>query len=130
MIYSGLGSLVAPVFGGGSLRAGVNKARAQKEQMLYTYQLTLITAIKEVSDRLLEFEKLGETMHSQQTTVKAAQTAFDLSNQLYDAGYASYLDVINAQQSLFAAQINLSMAETNALSSVVSLSSAVGGGWK
>ncbi len=130
MIYSAFGNLVAPVFGGGYLRAGVNKARAQQEQLLYSYQLTLITAIKEVSDRLLELEKLGETMHSQQKTVKAAQTAFDLSNQLYDAGFASYLDVINAQQSLFAAQINLSMAESNALNSVVSLYSALGGGWK
>jgi len=130
LIYSALGNLVAPIFGGGQLRQGVKKAQAQKEQMLYGYQLTVISALKEVSDYLLEYKKLGEIVSSQQTTVNAAQTAFDLSNQLYNAGYASYLDVITAQQLLFSAQIALSQAQSDELTSVVNLYSSLGGGWK
>lgn len=130
LVYSALGNLVAPIFGGGQLRQGVMKAQAQKEQMLYSYQFSIINAFKEVSNTLLDFKKLGEIVQSQQTTVNAAQTAFDLSNQLYNAGYASYLDVIQAQQLLFSAQVALSQAQSDELTSVVNLYSALGGGWK
>ena len=130
LVYSALANLVAPIFGGGQLRQGVKKAQAQKEQMLYSYQLSIITALKEVSNALLQYQKQGEIVTSQQTTVNAAQTAFDLSNQLYYAGYASYLDVITAQQLLFSAQIGLSQAQSNELTAVVSLYSSLGGGWK
>jgi multidrug efflux system outer membrane protein len=130
LVYSALGNLVAPIFGGGQLRQGVKKAQAQKEQMLYSYQLSIITALKEVSDALLQYQKLGEIVQSQQTTVNAAQTAFDLSNQLYNAGYASYLDVITAQQLLFSAQIALSQSQSDELTAVVNLYSSLGGGWK
>jgi outer membrane protein, multidrug efflux system len=130
LIYSALGSLVAPIFSGGQLRQNVKKAQAQKQQMLYTYQNTILNSLRDVSDRLLEFQKLIEIVKSQQTTVNAAQTAYDLSNQLYIAGYASYLDVINAQEMLFSAQINLSTAQGDALQSVVNLYTALGGGWK
>jgi NodT family efflux transporter outer membrane factor (OMF) lipoprotein len=130
LVYSALGNLVAPIFGGGQLRQGVKKAQAQKEQMLYSYQLTIISALKEVSDALLQYQKLGEIVQYQQVTVNAAQTAFDLSNQLYNAGYASYLDVITAQNLLFSAQIALSQAQSDELTSVVNLYSSLGGGWR
>jgi multidrug efflux system outer membrane protein len=130
LVYSALGNLVAPVFQGGKLRQGVKKAKAQKEQMLYAYQLAIINALKEVSTILLDYKKLGEIVQSQQTTVNAAQTAFDLSNQLYNAGYASYLDVITAQQMLFSTQIALSQAQSDELTAIVNLYSSLGGGWK
>jgi multidrug efflux system outer membrane protein len=130
LIYSAVGSLVAPIFQGGKLRAGVKVAEAQKEQMLATYQKTIVNSLKEVSDALLKVEKMHDIVISEEVTVKAAQTAFDLSNQLYYAGYASYLDVINAQAMLFQSQINLSMAQSDELTATVDLYSALGGGWK
>jgi multidrug efflux system outer membrane protein len=130
LVYSALGNLVAPIFAGGQLRQGVVKAKAQKEQMLYSYQLAIVTGLKEVSNALIAYSKLIEIVQSQQTTVNAAQTAFDLSNQLYNAGYASYLDVIQAQQLLFSAQVALSQAQSDQLTAVVNLYSALGGGWK
>ncbi|MCX6306565.1 MAG: efflux transporter outer membrane subunit [Bacteroidetes bacterium] len=130
LVYSALGNLVAPIFGGGQLRQGVAKAQAQKQQMLYSYQYTIINALREVSNALLEYQKQGEIVQSQLATVTAAQTAFDLSNQLYNAGYASYLDVIQAQQMLFSAQIALSQSQSNELTAVINLYSSLGGGWK
>jgi outer membrane protein, multidrug efflux system len=130
LIYSAMGNLVAPIFNGGQLRQGVKKAEAQKEQMLYAYQKTILTALNEVSNALLQNTKQAEVVRSQQNTVTAAQTAFDLSNQLYNAGYASYLDVIQAQQLLFSAQIALSQAQSDELTSLINLYTALGGGWK
>jgi len=130
LIYNALGGLVAPIFGGGQLRAGVKKAQAQKEQMLYTYMKTINNSLQEVSNALLEVKKQNEIVNSQQVTVSAAQTAFDLSSQLYNAGYASYLDVINAQSMLFSSQLNLSMAQSNELTALITLYTALGGGWR
>lgn len=130
LAYNALGNLIAPIFGGGQLRAGVKKAQAYKQEILYTYLQTINNSIREVSDALLEVKKQKEIVQSQQVTADAAQTAFDLSNQLYNAGYASYLDVIQAQTLLFSAQINLSMAQSNELTSIVKLYNALGGGWK
>jgi len=130
MIYNAVGNLIAPIFGGGKLRANVKKTQAQKEQMLYTYQKTILTSLKEVSDALIQVQKMQEIVNSQIITEQAARTAFDLSNQLYNAGYASYLDVINTQEKLFQAQISLSQAQSDELTSKVNLYSALGGGWK
>jgi multidrug efflux system outer membrane protein len=130
MIYSALGNLVAPIFQGGKLRANVKIAEAQKEQMLYTYQKTIVNSLKEVSDALLQVQKLREIVVSQETTAKAAQTAYELSDQLYNAGYASYLDVINTQSMLFEAQVALSQAQSDELTAMVNLYTTLGGGWK
>lgn len=130
LIYSAIGNLVAPIFAGGQLRANVKKSQAQKEQMLYSYHSTINTALREVSDALLQARKLRDVVESQQTTADAAQTAYDLSNQLYNAGYASYLDVINAQALLFESQVALSQAESDELTAIITLYTALGGGWK
>lgn len=130
LAYNALAGLVAPIFAGGQLRAGVKKAKAYHEEILYTYLQTINTSLKEVSDALLAVEKLREIVLSQQATVDAAQTAFDLSNQLYNAGYASYLDVIQAQSLLFQSQVALSQAQSDELTSVINLYTALGGGWR
>ncbi len=130
LIYNALANLIAPIFAGGKLKAGYKKAVAQKEEMLYTYQQAINNSLKEVSDAIISVYKQHDIVASQQATVNAAQTSFDLSNQLYNAGYASYLDVINAQAMLFSSQINLSVAQSNELTALVTLYTSLGGGWK
>jgi multidrug efflux system outer membrane protein len=130
LAYNALAGLVAPIFAGGQLRAGVKQAQAYHEEILFTYLQTINTALKEVSDALLEVQMQKEIVASQQTTLDAAKTAFDLSNQLYNAGYASYLDVIQAQSLLFESQVALTQAQSDELTAIVTLYSALGGGWK
>jgi multidrug efflux system outer membrane protein len=130
IIGSAIGGLVAPIFGWGKLRAGLRKAQAYDEEILATYQKAIFTAIGEVSDGMLSVDKEHQMVMQQRNLRNAAQTAFDLSNQLYNAGYASYLDVINAQRLLYQAEIQLSQAQLGSIESVVNLYLALGGGWK
>jgi multidrug efflux system outer membrane protein len=130
IIGSAVGGLMAPIFGWGKLRAGLRKAQAYNEEMLATYQKAIFTAISEVSDGMLSVDKEQQMLMQQRNLRNAAQTAFDLSNQLYNAGYASYLDVINAQRLLYEAEIQLSQAQLGSIESVVNLYLALGGGWK
>jgi multidrug efflux system outer membrane protein len=130
IIGSAVGGLVAPIFGWGKLRANLHKAQAYHEEILATYQKSIYTAISEVSDGILSVDKEHQMVNQQMILQTAAQTSFDLSNQLYNAGYASYLDVINAQRLLYQAEIQLSQAQLTSLQSVVNLYLALGGGWK
>ncbi|MCX6241052.1 MAG: efflux transporter outer membrane subunit [Bacteroidetes bacterium] len=130
IIGSAVGGLVAPIFGWGKLRANLRKAQAYHEEILATYQKAIYTAIGEVSDGMLSVNKEHEMVMQQRILKTAAQTAFDLSNQLYNAGYASYLDVINAQRLLYQAELQLSQAQLNSLQSIVNLYLALGGGWR
>ncbi|MCX6285971.1 MAG: efflux transporter outer membrane subunit [Bacteroidetes bacterium] len=130
IIGSAVGGLVAPIFGWGKLRANLHKAQAYNEEILATYQKAIYTAIGEVSDGMLSVNKEHEMVIQNRILKNAAQTAFDLSNQLYNAGYASYLDVINAQRLLYQAELQLSQAQLNSLQSIVTLYLALGGGWK
>jgi len=130
MIGSAVGNLVAPIFNWGKLRANVTRAKSYKEEILINYQKTIYTAISEVSNGILNVDKQNTVVKESKNLTTAAQTAFDLSNQLFNAGYASYLDVLNAQRLLFSAQITESQSYREQLISVVNLYLALGGGWK
>ena len=130
MIGSAVGNLVAPIFNWGKLRADVTRAKSYKEEILINYQKTIYTAISEVSDGIFTVDKQNTIVMECRNLTAAAQTAFDLSNQLFNAGYASYLDVLNAQRLLFSAQITESQSYREQLISVVNLYLALGGGWK
>jgi multidrug efflux system outer membrane protein len=130
MIGSAVGNLVAPIFNFGKLRANVTRAKSYKEEILINYQKTIYTAISEVSNRILTVDRQNTIVMENRNLTAAAQTAYDLSNQLFNAGYASYLDVLNAQRLLFSAQINESQSYREKLISVVNLYLALGGGWK
>ncbi|MFH1160221.1 MAG: efflux transporter outer membrane subunit [bacterium] len=129
-IGSAVGSLVAPVFHFGKLRSNLRKAQSYQEELLINYQKTIYTAIGEVSNGILAVEKQAQVITDNQNLVAAAQTVFDLSNQLFNAGYASYLDVINAQRTLYEAQIQLSYSQMLELQAVTNLYLALGGGWR
>jgi multidrug efflux system outer membrane protein len=130
MIGSAVGNLVAPIFNWGKLRANVTRAKSYKEEILINYQKTIYTAISEVSNGIHTVDKQDTIVMESSNLTAAAQTAYDLSNQLFNAGYASYLDVLNAQRLLFSAQINESQSRREKLISVVNLYLALGGGWK
>jgi multidrug efflux system outer membrane protein len=130
IIGSAIGNLVAPIFSFGKLKAGFRRSQAYKEEMLATYQKTIYNGIKEVSDGIVSVEKQKQVVAANQNLMAAAQTAYNLSDQLYNAGYASYLDVLDAQRTLYQAQVSLSQAQNDQLLYVVSLYLALGGGWK
>jgi outer membrane protein, multidrug efflux system len=129
-IGSAVGSLVAPIFSFGKLKQNVKKAQAYHEEMLINYHKSIYTAISEVSNGILSLEKQKTVSMESRNLTTAAQTAFDLANQLFDAGYASYLDVIDVQRQLYNAQIYESQAHYDELASLVYLYKALGGGWK
>jgi outer membrane protein, multidrug efflux system len=129
-MWNGAGSLTQPVFAAGAIRSGVRLAEAQEQEMLLTYQQTIMNALHEVSDSLVAYQKNREFREQQELLTAAAQDTDRLSKLLYEHGGASYLQVLISENSDFTAQLNLAQAQLNERLALVQLYNALGGGWQ
>lgn len=119
-----------PIFEGGKLVGQYHQAKAAKEEALLRYRQTILSAFRDVSSALISRQRLAE-IHSQQTTeVSSLEEAVKLSTERYLAGKANYYEVLEAQQQLFPAQLNLSRTQRDELLAVVDLYKGLGGGWQ
>ena len=130
----GLGSYGAsatqPIFEGGYLRNNLKYAKSQDRQAVISYQQTIQRAFGDVSDALIGYEKYHGVRERQEQTVTDLQASVDVSLMRYKGGTANYLDVLDSQRSLFAAELTLAQARNNEYQSLVQLYKALGGGWK
>jgi multidrug efflux system outer membrane protein len=118
-----------PLFEGGRLVGQYRQAKASRDEALLLYHQTALTALRDVSDALISRERLEEVREQRARQVTALETAVKLSTERYTAGKASYYEVLEAQQQLFPAEINLSRIKRDQLLAVVALYKALGGGW-
>jgi len=129
-LWNAAGSLTQPIFAAGSLRAGMQLAEAQQQQLLLTYKQTIMNAFQQVSSSLVAYQKLREFRAQQQSLTGAAQEADRISYILYQNGGTSYLQVMISETNYFAAQLNLAQALLNERLALVQLYNALGGGWQ
>jgi multidrug efflux system outer membrane protein len=119
-----------PLFEGGRLVGQYRQSKALREEAKLRYQLTVLNSFREVSDALVSRSQLAEIFEHQTRQVDALEQAVKLSTERYVAGKASYYEVLEAQQQLFPAQLNLARTQRDQLLAVVSLYKALGGGWQ
>lgn len=119
-----------PLFEGGKLVGQYHQTRAAKEEAKLRYRQTILFALRDVSDALISRQRLAEIRDQQSTEVSALQTAVKLATERYVAGKASYYEVLEAQQQLFPAQLNLARTQRDELLVVVTLYKSLGGGWQ
>jgi outer membrane protein, multidrug efflux system len=128
--WNGAASLTQPVFAAGALRSGKRLAEAQKQEMLLTYQQTIMNAFQQVSSSLVAYQKGREFRAQQELLTAAAEDADRLSKILYQHGGTSYLQVLTSENNEFSAELNLAQAQLNERLALVQLYSALGGGWQ
>jgi outer membrane protein, multidrug efflux system len=123
------GSILAPLFEGGRLKAQAEGAGAQRDQAAFAYRRVTLNAFREVEDGLAAALRLGE----QQVAVSAQRDALSgglrLATNRYRAGYSPYLEPLDAQRALLAAELSLIQIEAEQLTNRVALYQAMGGGW-
>jgi outer membrane protein, multidrug efflux system len=88
-----------------------------------------LTAFREVEDALVDIETYKRQFASVQNQLKAARNANMLSNERYDKGYSTYLEVLETERSLFNVQLQYSDLKQQYLNAYVNLYKALGGGW-
>ena len=124
------GSLLAPLFEGGRLRAQVSASDARREQALAGYEKTVLTAFGEVEDQLAAVDELGRQRIEVDAQTGALKETLRVATNRYREGYASHLDELDAQRNLFSAQQSALQLRADELSARVSLDRALGGGWQ
>lgn len=123
------GSLLAPLFEFGKNKRRVEQQRYLAEAARLNYEFTVIQAFKDVEDALISIETLKEELKAQQDRMVAAKNAEKLSQERYDKGVTSYLEVLDSQRQSFDAQLNYSTVRRELLNAYISLYKALGGGW-
>ena len=124
------GSFTQPIFEAGRLKSGVRLTEAQREQMLLTYQQTIQSAFRDVSNALVAYRKDREFRIQQQNLLASAQDAAQLSNQRFNAGTTDYIEVLTNETNAFSAELGFAQAQGNELIALVQLYQALGGGWQ
>jgi multidrug efflux system outer membrane protein len=119
-----------PIFTGGALRGNLHFAESQHKQALIAYQQTIQRAFGDVSDALIGYDKLHQVRVRQQDTVSDLQESVRLSILRYEGGTTTYLEVLDSQRSLYAAELTLASARGDEYRSLVQLYRALGGGWQ
>jgi multidrug efflux system outer membrane protein len=119
-----------PLFEGGRLVGQYRQAKAARDEARLHYQQTVLTSFREVSDALVARERLAEIRGRQAREVAALDRAVRVSTERYIAGKASYYEVLEAQQQLFPAELDLARTKRDEMLAVVALYKALGGGWQ
>jgi multidrug efflux system outer membrane protein len=127
--WSLVSGLVQPLFNAGKNTARVEFTESQMRQTLYYYEGTIQQAFREVEDGLISYQKTGEQRMSQRLRVEAERQVLNLSELRYRGGTASYLEVLDAQRSLFSAELDEVQAISDQVQSMIQLYKALGGGW-
>ena len=105
-------------------------ARARADQARAAYENAALSALRDASDALVSVRTSRDQMAAQATQADALRHALELAELRYSSGIASYLDVLDAQRNLFAAELGLSQAQLQQLTAAVSLYKALGGSWR
>lgn len=121
-------SISLPLFDAGRRRDNLSLAEVRRELAVVRYESTVQSAFRDVSDALSARRWLGEQLTLAQTALAAQSERARLSQLRYDNGAAAFLEVLDAQRELFAAEQQLVQTRRALLSSQVSLYTALGGG--
>jgi outer membrane protein, multidrug efflux system len=104
-------------------------AKAADQAAIYRYQQSVLIALSEVSDSLTAHEKFALQRAELERQVAALRESVRLAQVRYVGGLATYIEVLDAQQQLFPAELSLSQALRDERLSVVTLYRVLGGGW-
>ncbi len=118
-----------PIFNAGRIRNQVAQSEAFRREALSSYEKSIIVAFQEVENALVDRSKFAQTRDAQARNVAALQRFRDLAALRYREGAAIYLEVANAEQSLFNAELAYVATQSQLFQSYANLYKAMGGGW-
>jgi multidrug efflux system outer membrane protein len=118
-----------PIFQGGQLVAARNRAKARYRELVANYRAAVLTAFRDVEDSLSDLQLLSEKAGSLTATIESAREYSRLTQLQYNQGLTTYLQVIDANQTLLNNELSAAQAHLDRLNATVLLIKALGGGW-
>ena len=118
-----------PIFTGGAIRGQVQSAEALQQQTLLRYQQTIQSAFREVEDALIDQQRSRQALEIQTRQVESLYKYKRIASLRFDNGYTSYIEVLDAERSLFNAELAQAQTKGALFQALVNLNKATGGGW-
>lgn len=123
-----VGGLAQPIFNGKRLRTQHKVSIVQQEQAKIRFEQAMLSACREVSDALFAYQTSQENIKLKKEALEVNSLSVEYAEELLDYGYATYLEVLTAQQNALNAGLDLAVEKNKELQALVSLYQALGGG--
>ena len=117
------------IFDAGRIRANIKVQNARQEQALASYEQTTLSAFEDVENALTAYAKEQVRRRSLEDAVKSSQESLRLANQLYANGLSDFINVLDAERSLYQAQDALVQSDRTVSTDLIALYKSLGGGW-
>jgi len=124
------GTIAEPIFKRRQLKTQFEIAKLQREQAVIQFRQSVLQAVGEVSNALVEVDKLKQQEQIATGQVDTLHRAIFNAQLLFKSDLANYLEVITAQANALQAELNLALIQRQQLSAIVELYRSLGGGWK
>lgn len=124
-----LGSITAPIFQGGQIRARIEQQRATADVALANYRGAVLTALEDVENALVSIDRTKARESELVTAEAAARESVSLAEAQYQSGLIDFQALLSTQQSLLSAQDSRTTARAARASASIQLFKALGGGW-
>ncbi|MEH9010148.1 TolC family protein, partial [Klebsiella pneumoniae] len=118
-----------PIFNAGRNKANLKLAEIRQQQSVVNYEQKIQSAFKDVSDTLALRDSLSQQLESQQRYLDSLQITLQRARGLYASGAVSYIEVLDAERSLFATQQTILDLTYSRQVNEINLFTALGGGW-
>jgi len=118
------------IFDAGRIRANIKVQNARQERALAAYERTALSAFEDVENALVFYAKEQVRRRSLEDAVTSSQSSLDLARKLYANGLTDFLNVLEAERSLYQAQDKLVQSDRNVSANLIALYKALGGGWQ
>jgi len=129
-IWSFIPQITQPIFEGGRLTSGVERAEAQQRSALAQYEGAIQAGFRDVSNALVQYQRIKEIRTERELLVTALQDRKRLAYMRFRGGVDTMLNALQADQDLFVAELSLAQVKRDDLLSLVQLYKALGGGWQ
>ncbi len=121
--------VAAPVFDGGTNQANFKAAVSRRDEALATYRNTLLVALREVEDALVDLKGLAASQRALEQALASSRDTQRLSQDRYDKGLSSYLEVVEAGRTVLRVDLLLAQVDAQQRITLAALAKALGGGW-
>jgi len=128
-VWNYAGQVVGPIFTFGAVSSQVAQSEAAQQAALLNYRLSIQNAFADVDNALVANQKLKDQLAAQERLVAALRDYSRLARLQFDGGYAPYSTVLQAEQSLFPAELTLAAVRASVFTSAANTYKAMGGGW-
>lgn len=124
------GNVLWPILSYGKLSANLDAANAQQQEAMATYQKTMISALSDVERSITAYTEQENFRAALAQAVRDNQRTNGIAHQRYKEGLTSFLEVLDAERSLYASQSQLAQAEAQTAQDLIAVYKSLGGGWK